>query len=200
MKKAVLILVAACLIITPAMAQEMQSIFSGEITSGGYAGPVVKLSDIDGETGTWIGLKGGWVINHSLVVGGAGYGLVNNIKETELDSLRTRRLAAGYGGLMLEYIYKPLKVVHLNGGVLIGAGGVGHHIKEAGDEENWTGDDGDAFFALEPHLGIEINVARHIRCELGASYLYTSGAELEDLEDDDLISPSGYIVLKFGRF
>ncbi len=202
MRKSIFILLLIVMVGSPLMAQEMQSIFSGEIKSGGYGGPVVKISDIDGETAVWLGGKGGWVINHGLVVGAAGYGLVNDIKETRIgtDTSRTRQIAVGYGGLMLEYIYQPFNIIHLNAGVLIGAGGVGHQFKDDDEDEGWTGSNGDAFFALEPNLGFEINIARHIRCELGASYLYTSGAELVDLEDEDLSGPMGYVALKFGEF
>jgi len=200
-KKAILLFLAALLATSLAMAQEMQSIFSGEIKSGGYGGPIVKISDIDGETGIWIGAKGGWIINHSLVIGGGGYGLVNNINEVQIDPTRTRQLAAGYGGLILEYIFRPLEIIHLNTGFLIGAGGVGHQFKDDDEDNNdWDSNNGDAFFAVEPNLGFEINIAKHIRCELGASYLYTSGAELSDLKDEDFKGPAGYLTLKFGDF
>lgn len=200
MRKALLLLITACFLTSPVMAQEMQSIFSGDIKSGGYGGPVVKINDIDGETGVWVGAKGGWIINHSLVIGAAGYGLVNKINETPIDTSRTRQLAGGYGGIILEYIYQPLSLVHLNTGILVGAGGVGHHFIDDDEDEGWDGNNGDAFFALEPNLGVEVNIARHIRCEIGASYLYTSGVELSDLEDEDLGGPAGYIALKFGEF
>ena len=200
MRKLALITLFGILMACPLMAEEMQSIFSGHITSGGYGGPIVKIGEIDGETAVWIGGKGGWVINHGLVIGGAGYGLVSEVHEVEIDSTRSRRLACGYGGLMLEYIYEPYKIVHMNAGVLIGAGGVGHLYNDDDDDDYWHETNGDAFFALEPSLGIELNIARHIRCELGASYLYTSGAELSDLEDKDLRGVSGYASLKFGAF
>lgn len=200
MKRLIAVFVLVSLVVSPVVAQEMQSIFSGDIKSGGYGGPVVKISDIDGETGVWLGGKGGWVINHRLVIGGGGYGLINNINEVEIDSTRSRYLIAGYGGLILEYIYQPLKVAHINTGILIGAGGVGHQFRDEDDDESWSSNGGDAFFALEPSIGFELNVARHIRCELGVSYLYTSGAELVDLEDEDLTGPTGYFALKFGEF
>lgn len=200
MKKA-FVLILAVLIATPAFAQ-METVFSGRITSGGYGGPMVKLGDIGGETGVWVGGKGGWIINHSFVIGGGGYGLVSENKETYiLFSNRTRMISCGYGGLIMEYIITPRKIAHLTAGLLIGAGAAGHRFKDEDGDYEWDNNiNADAFFALEPNLGAELNIARHIRMEIGATYLYTSGVELSDLDDDDIDGPNGYLTLKFGAF
>lgn len=200
MKNIGLAMIMVCVIGSQVMAQEMQSIFTGDINSGGYGCPIVKISDIGGETGLWVGGKGGWIINHSLVIGGGGYGLVNTINKIQANRTSTRQLAAGYGGVIFEYIYQPYNIVHLNAGALIGGGGVGHYYKNTNDEDGWSGHNGDVFFVIEPNVGVEINIARRIRCELGVSYLHTSGVELSDLNDKDLSGLAGYIALKVGEF
>lgn len=197
--KALLILLMICALVAPVWGQRQETIFSGPITSGGYGGAIVKFSDIDGESGIWVGGKGGWIINHSLVIGGGGFGLVSDNKELYLIDGRTRRLTIGYGGLILEYVHNSHKLVHFTGGVLIGAGGAGHIYRDD-YYSDWGTTNADAFFALEPNFGIELNIARYIRAELGASYLYTSGIELSDTEDEDISGPMGYLALKFGSF
>jgi hypothetical protein len=198
--KKIIVLMMAIFLTAPAMAQ-MQTVFSGRITSGGYGAPVVKIGDIDGETGVWLGGKGGWIINHQLVIGGAGYGLVSDNKEQYDNHLqRTRKIGCGYGGLIMEYIYRPMNLVHFTGGILVGAGGVGHLFLDEDGEGINGNSDADAFFALEPSVGVELNIARNIRAEIGGSYLYTSGAQLSDIEDKDLTGPMGYLALKFGAF
>lgn len=198
--KKLIVLIIAVLIAAPAFAQ-METIFSGRITNGWYLAPEVKLNDISGETGVWVGMKGGWIINHSLVIGGAGYGLVSENQKTYFFAPeRTRVINCGYGGFLMEFIMSPRKIAHVTAGVLIGGGGAGHrYIDEYYDYSRDNNLD-DAFFALEPNLGVELNISRYIRAEIGATYLYTSGVDLVDLEDDDLSGATGYFALKFGTF
>jgi hypothetical protein len=203
--KKILVLMMAILISVPAFAQ-MRTVFSGRITNGGYGSLVVKFSDIDGETGIWVGGKGGWIINHSLVIGGAGYGLASDVKEVYYTvEHKTQKLGCGYGGFIMEYIYKPMQMIHITGGILIGAGGVGYRYIDDDGDNTYGNSDADAFFAMEPSVGLELNIARNIRAEVGGSYLYTSGAELSSgntpyVDDKDLTGPMGYLARTFGSF
>jgi len=62
----------------PVMAQD-ETLISGEIESGWYVAPLFKVGQINGDTGFFIGGQGGWIINHRFVIGGMGYGLINDI-------------------------------------------------------------------------------------------------------------------------
>ena len=111
-------------------AQEETLIGNGEITHGGFGGPVIKYTQIKGEPALLIGGRGGWIINHSFVIGGGGYGLVSDI---EADNFLTFAplepipyLNFGYGGLELEYIIQSDKLMHFTVYTLIGAGGISY--------------------------------------------------------------------------
>jgi hypothetical protein len=194
----ILALMIALMITSSAFAQ-METVFSGRLENGGYGGAIVKIGDIDGEAAVWLGGKGGWIINHSFVIGGGGYGLVTENKEVHYLNGEHQKLVIGYGGLILEYINNPINIVHITGGVLIGGGGAGHAYRNDYYDE-WNSNSTDAFFAMEPNLGLELNIATYVRAELGVSYLYTSGIELYDADDEDVSGPAGYLVLKFGAF
>ncbi len=71
----------------PAFSQEQTLIGDGDIESGGFGGPAVKVTSINGETAVLIGGCGGWIINHTFVLGGAGYGLVTNVNAKNTDSV-----------------------------------------------------------------------------------------------------------------
>jgi hypothetical protein len=195
----ILALMIALMITSSAFAQ-METVFSGRLENGGYGGAIVKIGDLDGETAVWVGGKGGWIINHSFVIGGGGYGLVTENKEFYYITYgEHRKLVVGYGGLILEYINNPFKIVHISGGVLIGGGGAGYAYRYD-YYDDWNSNNTDAFFAMEPNLGLELNIATYVRAELGISYLYTSGIELPDTDDEDVSGPTGYLALKFGAF
>ena len=98
--KNILNILLVVLLYYPVMAQEV-TLFSGPIESDGYGGPLFKIGQINGETGVFVGGQGGWIINHRLVLGGKGYGLVNDI---EVEGSQDLKLGFGCGGAFFEYI------------------------------------------------------------------------------------------------
>lgn len=63
------------------------------VTNGFAVMPEVKVTALDGRSGTIAGVSGGWMIDNTLLVGGGGYVLTN---------LGNRELA--YGGAVVEWL------------------------------------------------------------------------------------------------
>ena len=126
MKRLFLMLVS--LIMTLPLHAQEQTLISGPIDNGGFGGPVVKFSQIDSRFALLVGGYGGWLINHSFMIGGGGFGLANNIRGSRAAQIYcgtgdNLRLQFGYGGFMLEYIGEPNSLIHYNVSKLIGAVG-----------------------------------------------------------------------------
>jgi hypothetical protein len=187
-----------------ARAQDMQTLFAGRASHGGFGGPVVKFSDVGGSLGVWIGGRGGWIIGfegpHSISLGGGGYGLASSHPVPDpaaagwpgREDLRVR---AGYGGFELEYTNRSQRLLHWTASTLIGAGSVALETAEfpvTADEP--------AFFVLEPGLHGELNVTRFLRLHAGLSYRYTSGVDRAGFTDRDFSGVNGTIAFKFGGF
>jgi len=188
-----------------AFAQEETLLGSGKITSGGYGAPVIKYTQIKGEPAILVGGKGGWIINHSFIIGGGGYGLVNNIdaNNTFAAMLSEPYLNFGYGGLELEYIVQSDQMVHFSVNTLIGAGGVSYRPSFFDEHrDNWNNWDSpsDAFFVFEPGANVELNVIDFFRINAGVSYRLISGVNFDDLKNSDLAGISGVLTFKFGKF
>ena len=112
-------------------AQEETLLGSGEISNGGFGGPVVKYIQLKGEPGILIGGRGGWIINHTLVLGGGGYGLVNEIEADNPPVLSQGNvyntyLNFGYGGVELEYIIHSDDMLHFSVYSLVGGGSISY--------------------------------------------------------------------------
>jgi hypothetical protein len=195
--KAVLMITIACLVAATAMAQQ-ETIFKGPIKSGGYGAPIIKFGQIGDESAIWVGAKGGWIINHTLMLGGGGYGLVSEVDEYEIGGVPIRRLGVGYGGFIMEYIHKSNRLVHFTFETLIGGGGASYWYHE--NDTYWNDNYTDSFFALEPGMSIMVNFTENIQVGAGVSYLYTSGFEFSDFDDSDLTGPMGHFLMKFGYF
>jgi hypothetical protein len=193
MKKYVTLLLVLVLA-APALARD-ETLLGDDIESGGYGALVVKYGRIMDTDGVFVGGQGGWIINHSLVIGVGGYGLANQI---EVDGSECIYLGFGYGGLLLEFIVASSKLVHFSVSGLIGAGGVGDYDDESCDFDQKCKDD--AFFALEPGANLMLNVHKYVRVGLGATYRYVDGVRFEGLTDSDLSGATAQFIIKFGAF
>lgn len=184
-------IIAAGVLVAPALADEKTLLGDmSEIDHGGFGGPVVRFTQIDGAFAVLTGGRGGWIIDHRFVVGGGGYGLATRHKAKGLAGISGQDLEMGYGGGILEFIIASDQLIHCSTEVLIGAGGV---TTAEGSEE-------DAFFVAEPGVNLMLNITKFFRMGFGASYRFTAGANFGDLDSGDLSGGAAVLTFKFGSF
>lgn len=207
--KKLIILFAAFILAGTTIAQEnttaYRSLFGNEkgISHGGYGGLNFSYTSLDGKDAIMIGAKGGWIIDHRLVLGLAGNTFVNDIQVSTNANYDEVSIAGSYGGLLIEPILAPFAPIHVAFPIIIGAGGIAHM-----NYHHWVNDnyiepvvwDSDAFFVIEPGIELEINVVPFMRASLGASYRHTSLINLPDTRKDALRGLSANFSLKFGKF
>jgi len=184
-----------------AVAQQTQTLFQGDVSHGGFGGPVIRFGSVDGSGAVWVGGRGGWIINfsnqHSISLGGGGYGLATEHRLPQpFDPDRKELAAIGYGGFEMEYTNRTYRLVHMTASTLIGAGGI--TIRD----ENLEIDDreADPFFVIEPGVHAELNVTSFFRVAGGLSYRFTSGIDYGGFRDSDFSGPNALITFKFGAF
>jgi len=184
---------------------------NGEITHGGYGGPELKVTQINGEWGLAVGGRGGWIISSSLSLGGGGYGIVTKHLvdyDYTQDPNAEIRLNVGWGGAFIEYINSSNKMIHFTANTLIGAGGASYFIHDNNDrwDDEHDLNQNSSFFVIEPGITADINLFQFFRISVGASYRFVSGLELFNTdgslltESKDLIGPSFNLCFKFGDF
>jgi len=198
--KQLFILILCSISAVPVLAQEDQTLVSHHIGSGGFGGPVLKISSVSGEAGLLVGGRGGWIIkinpSTSLVIGGGGYGLTTDVKANNVFiNNQQQYLSVGYGGVELEYVHQSYRLVHFSIQSLIGAGSVGYQNKNHDDRTN-----DDSFFVWEPGVNVLLNVTHFFRIGTGLGYRLTSGSHLTEAADSDLSGITGIITFKFGKF
>ncbi|REL37802.1 hypothetical protein DYD21_08455 [Rhodohalobacter sp. SW132] len=179
------------------LGQQTETLFDGSVSHGGFGGPVVKIGETAGDTGVWVGGRGGWIMNlnsgHAISLGGGGYGLVTDHTSPEDPDLYALN---GYGGFIIEYTNRSHKLAHFTVTSLIGGGGLMLRDRDY-DEVN---DDPDTYFVFEPGLHAELNVTSFFRISAGAEYRFTSGISRFGFSDSDFSGWNGTITLKFGKF
>ena len=159
---------------------------------GGFGGPLFKVSQIKDTETFEIGGMGGATFTtgkHSLMLGGGGFGLVNEISWGANNSLEV-----GYGGLMLGYTYDPEALIHIDTYLLLGAGGAS--VIDARDASNPV--ELGSFLISELTTQVEVNVTEFMEIGVGASYRITSDPDISGLSAGDLSKPSVHISFQFG--
>lgn len=179
-------------------AQE-KTLLSGKIEHGGFGGPVVKFTQIDDQFGVLVGGRGGWIIDHAIVLGFGGYGLSNEVRGENTFAGFDQNLNFGYGGFEMEYIINSDELMHFTFYTLIGAGGVNYRLDADITDINWD-PAVDSFFILEPAANIELNLTSFFRLNFGIGYRIVSGVEEYNLNDEALSGVSGVLNFKFGSF
>jgi hypothetical protein len=201
----------------------------GKIDSGGYGGPMLRFGRVAGRDAVFVGGKGGWIINHQFLIGGAGVGLANQpaapawVNDPTNNGLN---LEMGYGGFLMEYFIAPKKVVHGTLSALVGGGSVGVREENMGNHMGYCRDRGtdrggmgcatnndwyglqDSFFIFEPEVGLEMNVADFFRVNAGVTYRVITGVNgdiwnvggTRSLQNKDVRGLSGSLTFKFGSF
>jgi hypothetical protein len=171
-----------------------ETLVTGKYEFGGFGGPVFKFSTLADEFAFLVGGRGGWIINHAISLGGGGYGLA---QETVFEGIPgSPYMQFGYGGGIIEFIYRSDKLIHVSLAGLIGGGGFGYAYRDWG----YYQEDIDAFFVMEPELNVMMNITEFFRIGAGGSYRYVTGITIENYTNSDLSGFSGNITLKFGLF
>ena len=198
-----MLLLASFFVLQPASAQH--HLLGGDAHLGGFAGPVLKLSAVDGTTAAFFGGRGGMTLatgpGQHLGIGGGMYGMMSGVEEAApTPAGQARHLRFGYGGLELEYLLRPNDVLYLSVVTLLGAGQAGFDDDRAGSHgfgHMWGG--GAAFFVAEPGVNLILNVTPFLRLGLGGSSRFAGSTPSEELRGVDLSEWSGQLAVQLGR-
>ena len=126
---------------------------------GWTVAPDFKVTRFDGGTRTLAGAYGGWVIDNTLMIGGAGYALT--------DPSRTRRLS--YGGAVVEWREGADQAIGFSVKALLGVG-------TATVSRTATLAFREGFIVAEPQADLLLKIAPHVRLHVGGGYRAVSGA------------------------
>jgi hypothetical protein len=183
--------------------KEFKTLLGHNNPGGAYGALTAGYSVIDQKQALLLGGKFEWIACHSL---GIGFGATGFINEYHFEPALNNDvfLTGGYAGLIVEPILMPNYPVHLSFPVLFGAGGISYVTKKTEFDHN-TVHESEAFLLIEPAAEIELNLTRHFRLALGASYRFTTpfnvGMEESSIRSSGSLEGISYMItLKFGKF
>ena len=167
-----------------------------EIQLGWYGAFEVKFSQLDDEFGGLIvGGRGGIIINNVFSIGAAGYGFTPTKKidctiPSHIGNEKNTFWTGGYGGLFFEYINSSNSLVHFTANTLIAAGGITYLSHN--DHWVYNHDHPSSFImVIEPGVGVELNVIKIFRLNLGVTYRYSPNFELK-FRDQEIVPNTAF--------
>jgi hypothetical protein len=187
----------------------------GPIESGFVIAPDARFTEVNDRSATLVGAYGGWMTEHTVLIGAGGYWLANDARDFEV----------AYGGPVVEWLVHGDRTVAFGGRGLIGGGratlggtlgnlfGVTTDTQAASFSRGGhrgrpvATDTGrrltrssfvivrDDFFIAEPQAILSIRAARWLHVDTGVGYRFIAGA---GSLDDRLRGVSGTISVRFG--
>lgn len=203
----------AALLPSPSFAQTTGTSGSLKIEpldSGFVIAPEARFGEINGKFATLAGGYGGWLTDHKLLIGGAGYWLANREDDFKMQ----------YFGGLARWTLGSERALGVSFGALAGFGNAtlgrtyGELFGDAAGALNPRNSHAsmrgrtnspitsatrlrvdDDFFILEPQADALWRITRWMRLDAGVGYRAIAGA---DLLHDELRGVSGSIGLRFG--
>lgn len=166
---------------------------------GAYIAPVFKFTSINDQAAVISGVKAGWIIDRTFVIGAAFYGLSSNINQHWVNPVNDQAPSVQIttGGLNFEYVFFSGNII--SGSAEFFMGGAGINIGPA-----YGGD----FLIWEPQINANINLNEWFHVSFGLSYRTTSSLDYYPSNDPagpdfpikKLRGIAGSISLIFGMY
>ena len=135
-----------------------------EVIHTGCVAPAVKFTRFNEQWAFLAGGRVGYLLMSQFSIGLEGYQLISPVESSLPGS---PELDLRYGGIYLDWVYRPFELVHGGFSLLTGRGQV--------DLEEGTGDPDD-FFVLEPQWFFQGNVTPFLQVVWGFSYRLVLGS------------------------
>jgi len=169
---------------------QTETLISNDIDYGGFGGPIMEFSQINGTTVADVGGGGGLVINNFFV---GGYGLGNDAASVTFED-ELYDIDFGHGGFWFGLSTPQHKLIHAYASFRVGWGEV--ELKKNGDREYE-----DNLLALAPELGVEVNITDWFRLGFTGGYRSVSGVDnLPVLDNSDFTGMYGALTFRYNLF
>jgi hypothetical protein len=184
----------------------------GPIESGFLIAPDAKWTEVNNRSATLIGGYGGWMTEHTVLIGAGGYWLANDARDFEM----------AYGGAVVDWLVHGDRAIAFGARGLIGGGNAtlggtlgdlfgvrtdqaaaslsrgGHHGRPQ-DTRRLTSSSlviaREDYFIAEPQAIVSFRAKRWLHVDTGVGYRFIAGA---GSLNDRLDGLSGTLSVKFG--
>ena len=169
--------------------------FSHKIYWGGFGGPILEISSLDGTTSVSLGGAGAVLINRVFFFGGYGLTSVGNMSK-EINGI-SQNYRLSHGGIYTGVVIKPNWLVHFIVSSKFGTGNIFTGKNSTVDNTfRYT----DRIFVFTPQVDVQLNIRKHIRLNAGIGYRITTGIDETVFSKTTFNSISYNFGIFFGKF
>lgn len=179
-------------LLTAPLCAQQKTLIEGPFDHGFFGGATINTTITDDGPVILTGGRLGLIFDRRLIVSG---GLYRTNTESSLNGFLDYNLR--YGGLELEFVSGPDRLIHLDLYTLVGAGFLDYKERLWDDEERSRVDD---FLIIKPGIMLEANITESIRGGIGLAYDYLIGIYHDDEYREDFNGPQLIFSAKFGEF
>lgn len=176
---------------------------------GAFISPVVKYTSVNSQSAAIYGVKAGWIINKTFVIGGAFYSLGTKTEQPWVDPVanNTPYLWFNTGGLNFEYFVLRHEPLSLSLELFLGGSAV--KLRARDESRPFTDMYGGDFLLFEPQINANYDFNEWLHLSLGISYRHASGFNKYPNLDSpgtgfitikDLSGPAASLSLVFGMY
>lgn len=182
-------------------AQQIETVFDGDVSHGGFGSILVGVTSVNGEISYLRGTRAAWMLKlqngHAVNIGVGGYRTQSgfdavNWSHPDIDDPELR---ANYGGFEVEYLNRSNRLIHYGVQATVGGGTVRYR-----DSDIDLSKTSDSFFSFQPGANAHLNITNWFRISGGVFYRYTSGVSLDGTSNSDLSGLTGMLGFRFGWF
>jgi len=167
--------------------------------TGGFAAFDATFGHVAGQTAVFPGFDASLVVRHVLTIGIAGYGLASHGIALTRGGITGDTLRFGYGGVRVGIAYPvmdgPSLPLFATAELLVG-GGRAWSVANGSD----TDKEDEGVVVLEPSVGVEAAITRHLRLGVGTTYRYIDSVHLDGLSSTDLRGLTFRLLMRVGSF
>jgi hypothetical protein len=185
MKKMIFLALVGTLMVSTAFGQKDETLFSKLKLTGAWGGTAFNFAQIGENYTTLQGGYGGLEFGKDFFI---GYGRLASIGDFYINDGSNDRYRMDYNGLILGYSPRSHKTLHLQTNVLLGGGSI----------RNLETADSDEYLAVQPYLGVELNVVRWMRIGIGGGYRAVFSDNDSAIPSADLSNAFAEVKFKFG--
>jgi len=179
-----------------AQSDSTKTLFGPDMNIGYAYATELKFNSIQDKTGTLVGLYGGVTVNNTLL----GFALGANVGHPTVNY--------SYLGFMTQYTYKPDRLVHFGGQLLVAVASTkDYEYEKSSLLDNFLNTSGEAYYFVEPGANLEVNLRENTRLVLGMSYRHAWGIDENSLNvsntnvtDQDMSGLNISIGVKIGLY
>lgn len=159
-----------------------------QISLGGYAGPMLTVTEVDGETAFLAGGTAALMVGRYFYIGGYGNIMTSRIAR----SIQSEQFDIGYTqvGLLAGAVINPQNKLQVTGTVLLGMGRLAAKDNALKDR----------LLQVGPNVGLQYAVLDFMRIEVAGGYRISTKANESLFDNPNLRAPFGTMTVKLGDF